>query len=771
MRRVLSLSAVILLLWVGLALAATQVYYSVCPFGTGNLLSGGSPTIEVDSSGNATVTLNGASLVNNIGQGVAVEYNSEKYFISEITDLTHFKLVDALGVAAPQQANTALTSVHHEYASIAAALGDSSIQPGVTDADHLNSGDLVTLDVDLNIACYYDHVDYTPDNGGQIWTETGIYTTGLYTNRIRIYTPTGGKQSIINQRPMYGWDPQKYVHSRTQPGSSSVYLWNESIVLEGIQIHRNYLSGYEVVRVRNLEAGHAVILDSCFIKGDEYAINTFLITNCSGIVTCVNTIVLGNPNNTGIITSGSSPLVTIRNSVVTGCGTGISRGTGTVNVVNSAVFNNTTDFAGEINITYTTSDDNPQGTGNVDISPGATEADDWAEAFTDYASGDYTIKSTDSVLYNAGTQQTGYAYDRAGILRPQGGHWDIGAYEWNEGEIPDPPPPPDRIRKLVFIHHSSGGSWLANPSSLGGGLGLALDQVGIYVRDINYSIYNNDFNPPYNSTICDYTDLGHWYTWFADTTLDGNDVPKRDNIMDGEHGVCKTTNKTDGHGAYVTSLEDPGGENEIIMFKSCYPSANIYTDNDTVPADLYGYGADRTVGGQNVNTVSNIKALYNTILEYFKTRPDKMFVVAFNPALLEASTTSERAANARTIANWLVNDWLQDAEWENRNVYVFDLFNELTHANNRHTYDVNLSQVVHYTDPSSGNYSVYPRSEGDNHPSGEGLQKASAHFAPLLKYWIAQYDAWRSPGGAKWNGITPAKWNGIDWSNLKWNGM
>ena len=59
MRCIGTLSAAILLLWVGLALAATQVYYSVCPFGTGNLLSGGSPTIVVDASGNATLTLGG----------------------------------------------------------------------------------------------------------------------------------------------------------------------------------------------------------------------------------------------------------------------------------------------------------------------------------------------------------------------------------------------------------------------------------------------------------------------------------------------------------------------------------------------------------------------------------------------------------------------------------------------------------------------------------------------------------------------------------------
>jgi hypothetical protein len=186
-------------------------------------------------------------------------------------------------------------------------------------------------------------------------------------------------------------------------------------------------------------------------------------------------------------------------------------------------------------------------------------------------------------------------------------------------------------------------------------------------------------------------------------------------------------------------MTDPGGENNIIMIKSCYPSANIYSDNSTTFGQMRGQGASYTVGGQNVNTVSNVKALYNSLLEYFKTRTDKMFIISFTPPLLASSTTAERAANTRLVANWLVNEWLQSANWVNKNVYIFDQFNVLTHENNRHTYE--NGQVIHYTDPASGNYLVYPRSASDNHPSGAGHQKATANFVPLLQHWIATYEA------------------------------
>jgi hypothetical protein len=66
----------------------------------------------------------------------------------------------------------------------------------------------------------------------------------------------------------------------------------------------------------------------------------------------------------------------------------------------------------------------------------------------------------------------------------------------------------------------------------------------------------------------------------------------------------------------------------------------------------------------------------NDILSYFATRQDKLFVLIVSPPLLANDTDAAHAANARAVANWLVNDWL--AGYPYNNVAVFDFYNVLT---------------------------------------------------------------------------------------------
>ena len=54
------------------------------------------------------------------------------------------------------------------------------------------------------------------------------------------------------------------------------------------------------------------------------------------------------------------------------------------------------------------------------------------------------------------------------------------------------------------------------------------------------------------------------------------------------------------------------------------------------------------------HTVANAKGIYLDLLEYFKTRPDKLFIIVTAPPLSDG----KYASNARAFNEWLVNDYL-----------------------------------------------------------------------------------------------------------------
>jgi len=269
-------------------------------------------------------------------------------------------------------------------------------------------------------------------------------------------------------------------------------------------------------------------------------------------------------------------------------------------------------------------------------------------------------------------------------------------------------PPAEPVR-LIFIHHSCGSNWLSDGN---GGLGIALRDGNYFVSDTNYG-----WGP---DSIGSSTDIGHWWLWFR-----GPDSAEYLEALYAENGQ---------HSSYSRMSTDVDGENQIIMFKSCYPNSGLKGDvNDPVPAiddnPLCGQGC-----GSQYHTVANAKGIYIDLLEYFKTQPDKLFVVITAPPLTDATY----ADNARAFNNWLVNDWL--ADYDVGNVFVFDFYNVLTtNGGDPNTNDMGLESgnhhrwwngaIQHKTDGDS-NVLAYPT--GDNHPSRAGNQKATAEFVPLL---------------------------------------
>jgi len=258
----------------------------------------------------------------------------------------------------------------------------------------------------------------------------------------------------------------------------------------------------------------------------------------------------------------------------------------------------------------------------------------------------------------------------------------------------DPNPPSDVI-KLIFIHHSCGENWLADDH---GGLGLALGENNYFVSDTNYG-----WGP---DAIGDRTDILNWPEWFRSANS--------------ERYTTALFTESGQNSPYSRALQDPGGENRIIMFKSCFPNSNLEGSPNDPPAPGEGL------------TVSHAKYIYNDLLNYFATRPDKLFVVATAPPVQDPIY----AANARSFNLWLVQNWLGENNYSLGNVVVYDFYNVLTHPDNHHRF--NNGQIEYIA--SQGNNTLYYDSDGDDHPNPSGNQKATNEFIPLLNVF---YNRWK----------------------------
>lgn len=294
---------------------------------------------------------------------------------------------------------------------------------------------------------------------------------------------------------------------------------------------------------------------------------------------------------------------------------------------------------------------------------------------------------------------------------------------------------PNAPVKLIFIHHSTGGNWLADPGDdqPAGGLGRALMENGYFVSATNYGW------GPYD--IGDRTDIVNWPEWFTGL--------HRDTIMAAVYQ--ESGQNFGGFGEWPRLATDPGGENEVILFKSCFPNSNLYGSPTDPPL------SEPT----DEMTVANAKAVYNDILTYFATRQDKLFVVITAPPLADWDypddpelTPVQRAANARAFNDWLVNDWLAGYAYDN--VAVFDYYNVLTsNGGDADTNDAGQPEgnhhrwwndAIQHVQSVLNDFAAYP--SGDSHPTSAGHQKATAEFVPLLNVYYE-----------RWKGETPPEQN------------
>lgn len=268
--------------------------------------------------------------------------------------------------------------------------------------------------------------------------------------------------------------------------------------------------------------------------------------------------------------------------------------------------------------------------------------------------------------------------------------------------------------RFLFIHHSCGSHWLADPGPTktvdgacrscpeGGSLRRHLQEAGYEVHEASYgSAIGND------------TDLFDWLPKFRS---------QMDQIL-----------SCDQQDAVYTD----GRRNHVVAFKSCFPN-NLFVD-ESVGAS--GEAAGNAAGPEL--TVANAKAAYLALLPEFAQQPRVLFVCITAPPVAPAVRAEPlwkwlarrvlrrpspeqwlagSGAAARRFNNWLksTDGWLKDYQADN--VVVFDLFDLLT-------------------EEGASNLSRYATQDGrDSHPSRAGNAKATQAFVPFLNRAVRRAD-------------------------------
>lgn len=398
-----------------------SVYYAVCP-GTGGTddKKTGSPTITI-SSGVATLSV---AQTGNIGQGFRITYDTSKVcFISKVNSSTSFDVVTATGGTPSDEASAVtVNSITADYASLSAA------EAGASDANHLNTSDLETATITLNLMCYAGaSADTTA------FVIDGYTTTPTYC--INIIVSNGGTQSIATNRHQGAWSSScYYLQAAPSTGNGCIKFQDPDIHLIGLQIDKTNNVGDTACLYYGPSNG-AYTVDRCILRSSYGTLSnqyqSGIETYGSGISTLdvTNTIIYGFAGSTtpmgGTDLSSSGFTVTLYNCTIFSCRDGVNRSGGTVSATNCAVFSNTDDFNGTITVTYCASDD-ADGTNAIDLNENASG--EWAACFTDYSNGDFSVKDTDSHLYDAGTDLS--AYFTTDIIGTTRSTWDIGAFEY-----------------------------------------------------------------------------------------------------------------------------------------------------------------------------------------------------------------------------------------------------------------------------------------------------------------------------------------------------
>jgi hypothetical protein len=404
------------------AFAATNIYYSVGQ-STADLITG-TPTVTVSSTtGLATFT---TAQTDNIGVGDRVTIGNMIVYIASKSSSTAWFVVTATGTLPMATTTATVTSIKHEYTSLASAIA------GAGNSSHANTTDLVGSNYILNLPCYGDYMAMISVVGVDTATVnvTG-YTTGA-SNFIKIYTPVS-PVTEVNYRQRHNGKVANIFTYMLNPSTSGNALTVQQAytLIEGLDIYDYGGSGVNASAI-SLQSGSDYSQIASNLIHEEVAGNngTAIMATGSPIqgLKIYNNLLYKLYNGVFDARATTTPIYLYNNTVIQAT-SGFDVGSGAIVAINNMSQNCSDGFAG----TYYASSTNNLSDLSSDA-PGTNPKNSTVVSFSDALNKDYSLSPSDTQAKNAGVNLSTDANlvfntDIDGQTRSSSQGWDIGADE------------------------------------------------------------------------------------------------------------------------------------------------------------------------------------------------------------------------------------------------------------------------------------------------------------------------------------------------------
>jgi hypothetical protein len=409
------------------------VYYSVSPYGTGDLQTEVTDLEITISDGVAVLTDSGGEGGNgvqtgNIGVGCEIEYNSIKCYISEVINAYTFRVITATGLTPANQAATDVTSIHHVFETLQTAYNS------LDQSSYLNNSSFVSADVVVNLVCYADHDDQT--------AATRLLANARTmddTHYLKIYTPNTAAECIYDcsgvgtyQRHDGKWNTDAF-HVIDTYGSGVFDVRDTHVRLEGIQALDTYTGATSTFYFEHTSG--EIYIEKCIAKGQASGAQRGIGSMSTGGTLYVSNNLVYDIDGTGLYLRGTGLTAYVYNNTVYGCSEyGVRMREAVAHWKNNIFYNNSLadmfETSGSNTVNYCLSSDSTANTWS-----GEGNVEDANLVFANSGESDFHLASGDTDARGAGTILSGesnypISVDIDGETRLA---WDIGADEFSSG--------------------------------------------------------------------------------------------------------------------------------------------------------------------------------------------------------------------------------------------------------------------------------------------------------------------------------------------------